>query len=164
MGRILATRRPVAITVASILLLVVLLGAATACVTVFGEGGTPQVTTDKADYAPFETAIITGTGFEPYALLDIPVIRPDGTIVKGNGIEEDGWDSVQADEFGNFVYYYIVGGLEGTYTVEVYPWPWGGPRILPAARTSPSGTSPRSRQWQPTMAPSWSGRILRTRT
>jgi len=94
---------------------------------VAGEGTGPQVTTDKQDYEPFETAIITGTGFEAYALLDIPVIQPDGSIVKGDGTETPGWDTVEADEFGDFTYYYTVPGQEGTYTVEVYPSPWGGP-------------------------------------
>ncbi|MGQ9676482.1 MAG: DUF11 domain-containing protein, partial [Chloroflexota bacterium] len=126
MSKALAARRPVAAILGTILLIAALLGAAGAFIAVRAEGS-PSVTTDKPDYSPYETAIISGTGFEPYALLDIPVIQPDGTIVKGDGNEEPGWDSVQADESGNFVYYYLVGGMEGTYTVEVYPSPWGGP-------------------------------------
>ncbi|UCH87013.1 MAG: thrombospondin type 3 repeat-containing protein, partial [Dehalococcoidia bacterium] len=127
MSEVLAARRPVAITVISILLLAVLIGVGTACMSVLAQGGGPQVTTDKQDYSPYETAIITGTGFEAYALLDIPVTQPDGTIVKGDGSEEPGWDTVEADEFGEFTYYYLVPGQEGTYTVEVYASPWGGP-------------------------------------
>jgi len=122
----LATRRLVWSIFGSLLVFAVALGIGGAWTSDVGAEG-PQVTTNKSDYAPLETAVITGSGFEPFAVLDIPVIRPDGTIVKGDGTELEGWDSVQADALGGFVYNYQLNGLEGTYTVEVYPSPWGGP-------------------------------------
>jgi hypothetical protein len=91
------------------------------------EGPAPTVTTDKPDYEPGETAVITGSGFEPGVSYDIPVIRPDGSTVTGDGTETPGWDTVVADSTGGFVYQYQLNGIEGTYTVEVYPSPWGGP-------------------------------------
>ncbi len=87
----------------------------------------PTVTTDKPDYSPNETVIITGSGFSPNAYYDVPVIRPDGTIVKGDGSFAPGWDTVLADASGSFVYLYQLDGITGTYTVQVYPLPWGGP-------------------------------------
>src|SRR5262245_32737965 len=50
--------------------------------------------TDKADYHPEETVLISGTEFQPGAVLQIQVIRPDGSIVKGDGSFAPGTDSV----------------------------------------------------------------------
>jgi hypothetical protein len=58
--------------------------------------------TDKPAYAPEETVAVTGSGFLPNAHLDVPVIRPDGSIVKGDGTFAPGWDSVLADGSGDF--------------------------------------------------------------
>jgi hypothetical protein len=111
---------------------------------VSGEEGGPTVTTDKPDYNANETAVITGTGFEPYALLDVPVIRPDDSIVMGDGTFNPGWGSVTADLDGSFVYSYQLDGVAGTYTVQVYPTPWGGPDSgqIPLATTSFTDNSP----------------------
>ena len=57
----------------------------------------PTLTTDKGDYFSDETVIITGGGFAPDTLYDIPVIRPDGSIVTGDGSNTPGWDTVQSD-------------------------------------------------------------------
>src|SRR5436309_210887 len=86
----------------------------------------PAVTTDKADYYSNETAIITGTGFAPGASYDIPVIRPNGSIVKGDGSFTPGWDTVAANGSGGFTYSYKLDGIQGTYEVRVYPSPWNG--------------------------------------
>ena len=86
----------------------------------------PTLRTDKPDYQPGETASIVGSGFEPGASYDIPVFRPDGTMVKGDGSGIPGWDSVTADSLRGFIYRYQLDGIEGFYTVEVYPSPWGG--------------------------------------
>ena len=45
----------------------------------------PAVTTDKDDYFSNETATVTGSGFAASTLYDVPVIRPNGSIVKGDG-------------------------------------------------------------------------------
>src|SRR3990172_7326339 len=87
----------------------------------------PTVTTDKADYFSGEIVTITGSGYAPGEALDVPVIRPDGSIVKGNGSFISGWDTVIADSSGAFVYFYQLDGIAGTYTVKVFHSPWGGP-------------------------------------
>jgi len=85
----------------------------------------PVVTTDKADYAPGETVTITGSNFL-VGSYDIPVIRPDGTIVKGDGSFVPGFDTVTAGADGSFVYPYILNGIDGLYEVRVYDSPWSG--------------------------------------
>ena len=46
----------------------------------------PVLTTDKDDYFASEIVTVTGTGFAADTDYDIPVIRPDGTIVKGTAV------------------------------------------------------------------------------
>ncbi|MBN1147361.1 MAG: hypothetical protein JXA78_08895, partial [Anaerolineales bacterium] len=84
----------------------------------------PTVNTDKEDYAPEETATITGAGFTPGAFYDIPVIRPDNSIVLGDGSFAPGFDTVQADDNGAFTYIYQLNGVLGLYEVRVYPESW----------------------------------------
>ncbi len=88
--------------------------------------------------------IITGGGFTPGGYYDVVVIRPDGSIVQGDGtftcpLDSLGcWNTILADELGAFTYDYILNGIEGLYSVEVYPWPWGGPGSgeMPVATTT----------------------------
>ena len=54
----------------------------------------PVLSTDKGDYAPEETVVITGAGFLPNAVYTIVVTRPDGSIVIGDGSFVPGSDSV----------------------------------------------------------------------
>src|SRR3990172_8890703 len=84
------------------------------------------VTTDKANYLPHETVTITGAGFSSNASYDVPVIRPDGTIVRGDGTFTTGWDTVVSDGSGSFTYPYELDGVEGLYQVRVYQTPWSG--------------------------------------
>ena len=130
--------RKLLLPIGSILLLAFLVGLGTACMAVLAEdGGGPTVTTDKPDYSPGETVQITGTGFDPGVSYDIPVIRPDGFIVVGDGGGELGWDTtVPANAAGEFTYSYQLDGIEGLYTVEVYPSPWDGVRGVPLATTT----------------------------
>jgi hypothetical protein len=86
----------------------------------------PTVTTDKADYFFFETVTISGGGFAPNTFYDIPVIRPDGSIIKGDGSLTAGWDKEKTDASGNFTYLYQLDAMAGIYEVRVYPSPWGG--------------------------------------
>jgi hypothetical protein len=88
----------------------------------------PSVTTDKPDYFDNETVAITGSGFTANTSYDVPVIRPDGSIVKGDGSFTAGWDTVVTDGSGAFTYLYKLNGTQGTYEVRVYPSPWGGDR------------------------------------
>ncbi|HLB27299.1 MAG TPA: hypothetical protein VJN32_06585, partial [Dehalococcoidia bacterium] len=77
---------------------------------IFTAGAAPQVTTDKQEYHPDETVIISGSGFLPWQVLDVEVIRPDGS----------GFDTVTADASGAFTYLYPLNGVFGEYTVNVY--------------------------------------------
>ena len=87
----------------------------------------PTLTTDKAEYFSGETVIITGGGFTHDTLYDIPVIRPDGTIVKSGGsCTSPCWDTVLTDGSGGFEYSYELDGIPGTYRVRVYLSPWSG--------------------------------------
>jgi hypothetical protein len=103
----------------------------------------PTLTTDKSDYAPDETVIIRGTGFEPGITYDIPVIRPDGQIaiyvppppppappegpiVYSPDDWQPGWGSVTADSSGDFTYQYRLNGIQGFYEVRAYPEAWSG--------------------------------------
>ena len=85
-----------------------------------------QVTTDKPEYFSNETAIITGSGFAPGTNYDVPVIRPDGSIVTGDGSATPGWDSALTDGSGSFTYFYQLDGIAGIYDVRVYLSPWSG--------------------------------------
>ncbi|MDI6857266.1 MAG: hypothetical protein QME71_03005 [Dehalococcoidia bacterium] len=86
----------------------------------------PTLSAHKDDYDPSETVTITGGGFAPYTLYDIPVIRPDGSIVVGDGSQTPGWDTVESDGDGEFTYSYTLDGMPGTYEVRAYPSPWDG--------------------------------------
>ncbi len=98
----------------------------------------PTVTTDKPDYRPGETVIVSGDGFASSTNYDVPIIRPDGTIVKGGGAPFiPGWDTVTSDASGDFTYNYKLNGVEGLYEVRVYASPWSGDRTeIPLASTT----------------------------
>ncbi|MGA2285860.1 MAG: hypothetical protein ABSG55_06300, partial [Dehalococcoidia bacterium] len=86
----------------------------------------PTLTTDKADYSPEEIVTVSGGAFAPNTAYDVVVIRPDGTIVKGDGSFVPGWDTVTSDDTGAFTYSYQLDGISGTYEVRAYPSPWDG--------------------------------------
>jgi len=86
----------------------------------------PTLTVAQGDYSPEEIVAVLGGGFAPNTLYDIPVVRPDGSIVKGDGSFTCGWDTVQSDGSGGFIYLYQLDGIVGTYEVRVYPSPWDG--------------------------------------
>jgi len=82
---------------------------------------TPSIWTDKPDYTPGETVHIEGSGFAPGEPLRIKVIRPDGSVVTGDGSFEPwpkAYDSVVVDAEGCFEWDYILNGIEGTYLVN----------------------------------------------
>jgi hypothetical protein len=70
--------------------------------------GAATVWTDKSDYAPEETVMIFGSGFNSYFDITVNVERPDGII-----------DTIcaKADESGSFTAYYVLDGITGTYIV-----------------------------------------------
>ena len=112
-------------------------GSAPTASTTFEEA-IPQVSTDQPYYAPDSTVTITGAKFTANASYDVVVVRPDGSIVTGDGSFTPGWDTVIADASGSFTYSYILDGIDGTYIVNVYNSPWGGvgSGATPAASTS----------------------------
>jgi hypothetical protein len=84
------------------------------------------ITTDKADYYPSETVTVTGVGFASGESYAVVVIRPDSTVVVGDGSFAPGYDNVTADDGGGFTYLYKLDGVLGTYEVLVYPSSWMG--------------------------------------
>ena len=79
----------------------------------------PTVWTDKVDYSPGETVIITGSGFDTNIEMMVRVTRPDNSVITGDGSGSPGSDTVTTDSMGGFTYYYILDGIEGLYTVEI---------------------------------------------
>jgi hypothetical protein len=86
----------------------------------------PTLATDKPDYRPEETVHVTGTGYDAGAAYAVPVMRPDGTMVHGDGSGLPGWDTVTADGGGNLAYDYQLDGIFGLYETRVYAAPWSG--------------------------------------
>ncbi|MHC1681257.1 MAG: hypothetical protein AB9860_08495 [Methanomassiliicoccales archaeon] len=86
----------------------------------------PALWTDKPDYWPNEIVLVYGSGFEPYSQIDIPVIRPDSTIVIGDGSFTPGWDTVTINGDGMLAYEYQLDGILGLYEVRAYSSPWSG--------------------------------------
>ena len=83
----------------------------------------PSVSTDKADYSPSDTVIVTGAGFDAGAQLIVKVTRPDGLTFTGDGslaVWPTPYDSVVADENGAFTYNYVLDGIVGVYNIEVF--------------------------------------------
>ena len=75
-----------------------------------------SVSTDKQDYAPEETVIITGEGFISDSTIAMTVVRPDGSINDpAHGIV-GAWE-VTAEGNGAFQTTYQLNGIFGTYTV-----------------------------------------------
>ena len=75
--------------------------------------GVATLATDKADYQPGEIVHLTGTGYTPGVSYDVPVQRPDSSIITGDGSGTAGWDTVTADASGNLAYDYDLDGILG---------------------------------------------------
>ncbi|TXE03421.1 MBG domain-containing protein, partial [Algoriphagus aquimarinus] len=65
------------------------------------QGGTATVTTDKNDYSPGSTAIITGLGFQPGEEVDLHVYHADGDPLGSDPGYHEPW-TVIADANGEF--------------------------------------------------------------
>jgi uncharacterized repeat protein (TIGR01451 family) len=79
---------------------------------VFASASTPTVWTDKDDYAPGETVVITGTGFPANKKLIVQIIRPQGSDML----------PVKTDGSGSFTLEYKLTkkrAMDGTYQVLV---------------------------------------------
>jgi hypothetical protein len=93
-----------------------------------GANDPPTLTTNKTQYIHGEVVHITGSGFDP-GTHALPVMRPDGSIVvrdPSTGGSKAGWDSVFADDNGNFSYDYQLDTLDGDYEARAYPGTWSG--------------------------------------
>ncbi len=89
----------------------------------------PAIQTDKVDYAPGEIVHVSGSGFTPNAAYDIPVLRPDGSIILLDPVTHvatPGFGSAVADSNGALKYDYQLNGIGGTYEIHVYSKPWNG--------------------------------------
>ena len=88
------------------------------------QAGTPSIAPDKEQYLAGQTAILTGVDFAAAASLDIVVVRPDASIVKGDGSQTPGFDTLSSDGVGGFVYNYLTNPelteIDGRYDVTVY--------------------------------------------
>ena len=114
----------------------------------------PTVSTDKPLYSAFSLVHVSGSGYAANQLLAVPIVRPDGSIVTGNGSQTPGWDNVTANGSGAFTYDYQLNAIEGTYTVKVFAAPWGGPLSsdpLLASTTFQDAYQDQHQQWQNTM-------------
>ncbi|MHB1347050.1 MAG: hypothetical protein ACYCXK_06115 [Candidatus Humimicrobiaceae bacterium] len=86
----------------------------------------PEVYTRHSDYKPDHKVMICGTDFVPNEVYSVEVIRPDGSVVKGDGSFEFGIDTITSDNGGAFKYKYQLAEVsdsfnpEGTYTVSVF--------------------------------------------
>jgi len=81
----------------------------------------PSISTDKEDYAPTDTATISGSNFPASIDVLIKVTWPDG-IVRDNAGLIDSSDTITTDEEGSFTYLYSLRGegQEGEYLLEVF--------------------------------------------
>lgn len=122
----MSLRTPFIVSIAVLTLATVLVGAGPAAADC---GGPPTVTTDKVDYGPYESATISGSGFECATVLAILVTAPDGTTRAGDATGAPGPDVVITDENGAFTLSYslvgtlasgaVYSGQAGTYRVDV---------------------------------------------
>ena len=80
----------------------------------------PFLWTDKADYQPEEIVHAGGANFLPGAYA-VPVLRPDGTIVKGDGSFAPGYDLALVPPGSlTFTYDYTLDGIVGRYELRAY--------------------------------------------
>jgi LPXTG-motif cell wall-anchored protein len=81
--------------------------------------GRETIATDKADYRPGATVHMTGSGYARSCLVKVKVVRPDGSVVRGDASFEPGLDQVRTTARGRLFYDYKLNGIEGLYRVRV---------------------------------------------
>ncbi|MEM5855046.1 MAG: hypothetical protein QXX07_03335 [Candidatus Aenigmatarchaeota archaeon] len=97
--------------------------------------GETRIWTDKLEYSPEETVLISGSGFNSGSTISINVTRPDGVDICP--VEGRCGELPITDESGSFSNYaYKLNGILGTYTVEASDG-------INIATTSFSDTAPR---------------------
>jgi len=131
-----------------VLLLGLLLGVGSSGPAEAACGGSPVVVTDKPDYGPTETVVISGTGFNCGEAISVLVTAPDGTTRSDDGTGAAGPDTVVTDDGGAFsLSYHLSGTLAdgsaydgqlGIYRVEVRD---GSDTVLAESAFSDAGGS-----------------------
>src|SRR3954451_17598265 len=81
--------------------------------------GSETVSTDRSSYPNYDTVQVSGTGYAADCQVTVPVTRPDGSVVTGDGTETPGSDDVPTGADGTFSYAYRLAGIDGAYTVDV---------------------------------------------
>jgi hypothetical protein len=81
--------------------------------------GREWITTDKGDYRPGATVHMTGAGYARSCLVKVKVIRPNGSVVRGDRSFAPGVDRVRTTARGRLAYDYVLNGIEGLYRVRV---------------------------------------------
>src|SRR4029453_10727776 len=77
--------------------------------------GGEAVITDEPSYPSGSTVHISGTGYAPDCYVIVQVVRPDGSVVTGDGTNTQGSDTAIADAAGNMGYDYIAKDVAGVY-------------------------------------------------
>jgi len=90
--------------------LLVLLGTLIHAGLLLAATGYESISSDQPEYMPGDTATISGVGFEPNHVIEVQVIRADGSVVTGDGTETPGSDTVTTDSTGHFEYAYLLAG------------------------------------------------------
>ena len=105
---------------AALVVVLVTLGLALGTMVPASAESVPTVWTGQADYSPDMIVDIHLEGFQRDASLAVVVIRPDNSIVKGDGTFTPGWDVVQVGGDGTYLYDYKLDGILGLYKVKVF--------------------------------------------
>jgi hypothetical protein len=113
-------RRPIAAWVVGVVV------AAFVTIPAMARADTATLSTDQSVYYPGQTVHFSGSGFAASTTYALPVLRPDGSIVTGDGTGTPGWDQVTTDASGNLAYDYLLAGMDGTYEGRVYDSSWSG--------------------------------------
>jgi hypothetical protein len=90
----------------------------TSQLSVAASGSGPSVSTDKADYAPGETALISGSGFEPGSTVQITILETADKDLDGPGP-----DNAELDDYGTVATVTVAadGTFEATWLVPPRP-------------------------------------------
>ena len=88
------------------------------------QAGTPTITSPQRVYLASDTVALSGTNFAPSDSVDVVVVRPDGTIVQGDGLETPGFDVAATDASGSWSLAYVLNPeateIFGRYDVTAY--------------------------------------------
>ena len=83
--------------------------------------GAETVATDKVEYQPYESIQVTGSGYEPLCEVAVRIVRPNGTVVMGDGTSGTGAAVVTTDAAGSFTFTYLrSSSLAGEHIVDVW--------------------------------------------